>query len=587
GMGATAIAVDPANPQHVVAAFAGQFGFGNDLWVTTDGGANWEERSTGLPNNIIWDIAFAPGALYVSGGQDFGGQFVGLYRSTNDGLSWDELSASWPSRSVTSVAVTPGNPQRIYVGTQRAGLGISTDGGANWTFSAGGTGQFPVNDVAFVPGQPSSLFLALGSVAVLRSSDSGASFTPAASGINRLNVTSIAVNPLNGAEIAIAFAGDNDGGIFRSTDAGQTWVFEQNAPLPRWQYLTYGPTGVLYATHDGPLGRGDDGVWVRQPDGTWQHIGPGGPDRLNNEGKAIAVSTDSPPAILFGGREGFFDGQDAALWTYNRAQSGQWEKSYESIVQSEIFSSLMWLGGGDGPEAVASLINFGQELGAAGGIFRSTDGGASWARSENGYPAGWHAWTLSSRPSAPDILYTSATQSTFSTIGNRIFKSVDGGVNWTDQSNGADIPPFRQMIVDPLQAGVVYGVDLFTGSVLRSTDDGATFLPFSDGLIGQGGGGALAYGGTIRKLYYGSTAGAFATPLEPVGCAADVGTVGGVPGQDGALDNNDFVVFIDYFFAQNALADRGTTGGVPGADGQWNNNDFVVFIDQFFAGCPQ
>jgi len=68
-------------------------------------------------------------------------------------------------------------------------------------------------------------------------------------------------------------------------------------------------------------------------------------------------------------------------------------------------------------------------------------------------------------------------------------------------------------------------------------------------------------------------------------CPADIGVTGGTPGQDGALNNNDFIVFIDYFFAQHPLADRGSTGGVPGADGVWNNNDFVVFIDQFFAGC--
>ncbi|HYD00320.1 MAG TPA: GC-type dockerin domain-anchored protein, partial [Phycisphaerales bacterium] len=68
---------------------------------------------------------------------------------------------------------------------------------------------------------------------------------------------------------------------------------------------------------------------------------------------------------------------------------------------------------------------------------------------------------------------------------------------------------------------------------------------------------------------------------------ADVGSTGGVPGADGALDNNDFVVFIDYFFSQNPIADFGSTGGVPGPDGQWNNNDFVVFIDLFFTGCDE
>jgi hypothetical protein len=75
--------------------------------------------------------------------------------------------------------------------------------------------------------------------------------------------------------------------------------------------------------------------------------------------------------------------------------------------------------------------------------------------------------------------------------------------------------------------------------------------------------------------------------FSPVFCgAADLGSTGGIPGSDGVLDNNDFVVFIDYFFTTNPLADVGSTGGTPGSDGAWNNNDFVVFIDQFFAGCP-
>jgi hypothetical protein len=74
-------------------------------------------------------------------------------------------------------------------------------------------------------------------------------------------------------------------------------------------------------------------------------------------------------------------------------------------------------------------------------------------------------------------------------------------------------------------------------------------------------------------------------PTETTDCLADIGRTGGIEGRDGALDNNDFVVFIDWFFAHNPGADRGATGGVFGHDGQYNNNDFVVFIDEFFAGC--
>ncbi|HYD00735.1 MAG TPA: cytochrome c peroxidase [Phycisphaerales bacterium] len=68
-------------------------------------------------------------------------------------------------------------------------------------------------------------------------------------------------------------------------------------------------------------------------------------------------------------------------------------------------------------------------------------------------------------------------------------------------------------------------------------------------------------------------------------CPADLASQGGVPGPDGRLDNNDFVVFIDAYFAQSPAADLGRQGGLTGRDGAHDNNDFVAFIDLFFAGC--
>lgn len=79
----------------------------------------------------------------------------------------------------------------------------------------------------------------------------------------------------------------------------------------------------------------------------------------------------------------------------------------------------------------------------------------------------------------------------------------------------------------------------------------------------------------------------FINRLAPVTvvCRADVGVTGGEAGQDGQLDNNDFIAFINYFFELDPIADMGITGGEPGADGAWDNNDFIAFINHFFAGC--
>ncbi|HZW07723.1 MAG TPA: GC-type dockerin domain-anchored protein, partial [Phycisphaerales bacterium] len=66
---------------------------------------------------------------------------------------------------------------------------------------------------------------------------------------------------------------------------------------------------------------------------------------------------------------------------------------------------------------------------------------------------------------------------------------------------------------------------------------------------------------------------------------ADMGRQGGAAGADGAMDNNDFIVFIDRFFLGSLLADVSGQGALINPDGRLDNNDFVVFIDLFFTDC--
>ena len=75
-------------------------------------------------------------------------------------------------------------------------------------------------------------------------------------------------------------------------------------------------------------------------------------------------------------------------------------------------------------------------------------------------------------------------------------------------------------------------------------------------------------------------------PALPPPCDADLGKGGGVAGQDGILDNNDFIAFINLFFENSPSTDLGKAGGVAGSDGLFNNNDFIAFINLFFNGCP-
>ncbi|MFT3685530.1 MAG: GC-type dockerin domain-anchored protein [Phycisphaerales bacterium] len=75
------------------------------------------------------------------------------------------------------------------------------------------------------------------------------------------------------------------------------------------------------------------------------------------------------------------------------------------------------------------------------------------------------------------------------------------------------------------------------------------------------------------------------SPARLLVSPADMGTTGGTPGADGAYNNNDFIAFINAFFAGDTRADLGKAGGVTGNDGLFDNNDFIAFISLFFAGC--
>jgi len=570
GMGATVVALDPANTQRVYAAFTPNFGGSTQLWVSTDGGNVWDERSGGLPSVPLNAIAFGNGRVYVAGGQDFGGQFLGLYTSVDEGMSWTEESAAWPSRAGTALAIDPANPMRIFVGTTRAGLARSDDGGATWAFGVGSTASYQVNDIEFSPSLASTVFLGMGSIAVLRSTDAGVNFAPASNGISRLEITSFAVNPLNSSEIAASYIGVNDGGIFITIDAGATWTLSA-APLPRWSKVYYGPDGTLYGTHNGPLGRAEDGLWRRTgagPSGAWTNMGPGGPGTLDNIGLDIVATPGTNPVILWVGYRWLPMPRPAQIWSYNRAGTSAWELEYVGTSANEQIFSGVWLDGGAGPRALAGVVNFGT---GAGGVLRSENAGDAWDRSESGYQSNWHAWELAVNPTSPeDSAYIIASPNTGMTPG-AIFKTIDGGLNWTQQGSN---PILRYFTPDPSAEDTLYALAPFNNArPQRSTDDGASFAAFDTNFIPLAGGRDIVHGGEVNgvsRLYVATGAGGFATDLGST-CTADFN-------DDGDVTSQDFFDFLAAFFSQDISAD-------VNGDGTITSQDFFDFIAAFFGDC--
>lgn len=104
------------------ALYAGTFGEG--IYWSTNGGASWSARSSGLGNLFVKGMSVAPdGMLYTATNG-------GVFRSGDDGASWSAASGGF-SATFFANAVVAMQGGAVVIGT-KGGIYRSTDGGGSW-----------------------------------------------------------------------------------------------------------------------------------------------------------------------------------------------------------------------------------------------------------------------------------------------------------------------------------------------------------------------------------------------------------------------------------------------------------------------
>ncbi|HYG10357.1 MAG TPA: carboxypeptidase regulatory-like domain-containing protein, partial [Pyrinomonadaceae bacterium] len=108
------------------------------VMVSTDGGANWTDRTSGLPNRFVESITVDPSnaaVAYVT----YGGYGTGhVFRTTDFGASWTNIGGTpgqptaIPNVPVSAFLIDPVTPTTLYAGSD-IGVFRSTDNGATWT----------------------------------------------------------------------------------------------------------------------------------------------------------------------------------------------------------------------------------------------------------------------------------------------------------------------------------------------------------------------------------------------------------------------------------------------------------------------
>ena len=503
-MSGRGIAVDPNDSNTVIAVFGGDFG-GGEAWVTTDGGDSWTDRSAGLPGNPLNAVVYDGTRLLVGGGLLFGSQFVGLYESPDLGVTWTPLhDGTWPILVVEDIAVDPSDAARIFVAIDGGGVNRTTDGGATWEVGIGGSQALAGRSIRFQPGDSQELFLGTSSLAVFRSTNGGDNFVQSSEGISELDLFSIDANPLDSDEMAVAFQGQNNGGVLSSADGGVTWQLE-SAPPTRYSAVGFAPDGTLYAISAGPSTVAQEGLYRRENNGSWTPLGPDQGSLYESDLNTMRFSLNNPNLILLGGEDFGVAGFEGTIWRSTDA-GGSWTKVYElgdfhRITDIEIIED-----GTDQDMVAAWNSESGDNI---GGALRSTDNGASWFDSSTGLPGFFRGPRLCASPSDPQTLFISAWLS-FQSGG--LFRTTDGGVNWTSTGFTGN-QTVGDVACHPVDDQTLFVTQLSGGdAVLRSQDGGATFAPFANGLENAVAPRELAFAGDSRLLLA-SAKGSYGTDL--------------------------------------------------------------------------
>jgi photosystem II stability/assembly factor-like uncharacterized protein len=517
-----AIAVAPSAPD-VVYVGSGEstlrdsVGYGDGVYKSVDAGRTWSHLGLDLTQHIGKiavdprnpDILFvaAIGHLYAANPER------GVFRSRDGGKSWQKVLYKGPDVGAVDVAIDPTDSQVVYASlwnTRRppwftyaptngpgGGLFKSTDGGSNWTQLTAGLPKEGIgrSGIAIAPSQPSRLYAVVDCL-VPEGGAAAAPSAPVAPGTPQPS---------------------GQGGVFRSDDAGASWIrlssdpalwgrgwyFEKIAVHPRNPDIVYVPNVSVSRSKDG--GR------------TWVALrgSPGGDDYHQTW-----ISPDDPDTMIVASDQGAVITRNATAEDPRDVTWSSWlnQPTAQMYHISVDYRTPYWVTGAQqdsGAVAVRSRGKFAQ--------VSMRDWEPIGAGGESGYTAGdplhpgilfggtGSRWDLESNtvipgttaPRGPEpgradwtqpLVFSKADPRALYYANQFLFKSTDGARTWSQISTDLTRPdPGVPPNLDAVAAahvdrngkrGVIYTIapsPLLLPMVWVGTDDGSIHVSGNDG----------------------------------------------------------------------------------------------------------
>jgi photosystem II stability/assembly factor-like uncharacterized protein len=219
----------------------------------------------------------------------------------------------------------------------------------------------------------------------------------------------------------------------------------------------------------------------------WSEAGPTNiPGRITD----LVIHPDYPNTIHAGAACGgvFKSTDNGVTWTPIFDDYGT--PSIGALAMHPVYTSVLYCGTG---EANGSGDSY-----PGTGIYKSTDGGASWVHAglENSY----HIGRIVVHPLSPNIIFVAANGKLFGKNPERgVYKSTDSGATWYQKLYISDSTAATDVAVNPTDPNVVYaamwerirGADYrrvggWTSGLHKSTDGGDTWYQLTNGLPASG-----------------------------------------------------------------------------------------------------
>jgi photosystem II stability/assembly factor-like uncharacterized protein len=219
--------IDKFFPSHIyVSTIHALTGFPfNDagFFLSTDTGASWEYRGTGLSGNPdYWDMAIS--YIDSEARRIFLASDSGLYYSDNLGQSWLVCQNGLPvDEFYYKVAVALSNDSVIAAGNYDCTIYISLDRGESWLAATAIPGSGYLEELTFDPTNENAIYVSNNYEGLFKSTNGGLSWANITNNIpprEYLSISGLAINPDNPQNLIVS---SNPNGIFQSHNGGDSW----------------------------------------------------------------------------------------------------------------------------------------------------------------------------------------------------------------------------------------------------------------------------------------------------------------------------------------------------------------------------